>query len=105
MSASGPMPVVLIEWRPLVKGHLLGFAKIQLGALKISDVAVLCNTGRKWCNLPSKPMMDQDGTAKRDDGGKIKYVPLLEWSNKDTADRFSVSVIAAILEKHPDAFN
>ena len=99
------MPVTILEWKPLVRNTLRGFAKLQLGALTIQDCPVHDTQGRKWCGLPSKPMVDSDGTVKRDEGGKIKYVPLLQWATKAASDRFSDSVIAALQEKHPDAFN
>lgn len=103
MSAAKLMPVVILDWRPMRRNSLLGFAQIQLGALKIKDVTININTGRKWAGLPSKPMIDRDGNAMRNDQGKVRYVPLLEWDNKATGDRFSESVIAALEEKHPGA--
>lgn len=103
MSASKPMPVTILDWRPMRRNSLLGFAQIQLGALKIKDVTININTGRKWAGLPAKPMMDRDGNALRNEQGKVKYVPLLEWDNKGAGDRFSESVIMALEEKHPGA--
>lgn len=103
MSEQKLMPVVLLEWRPMRRNSLLGFAKIQLGALKISDISLNTSNGRTWANLPSKPMLNRDGQAMRDDKGKIRYSPMLEWNSKDTADRFSASVIAAVQEQYPDA--
>lgn len=97
------MPVIILEWRPLRKNSLLGFAKIQLGALRINDVAINTSNGRTWANLPSKPMVNRDGQAMKDEAGKIKYVPLLEWSSREASDRFSESVIASMNEAHPGA--
>lgn len=103
MSGSKPMPCTLIEWRPMKRNTLLGFAHVQLGALKIKDVTVNTSNGRTWANMPSKPMIDRDGQAMKNDQGKIKYVPLLEWANKETGDRFSEAVVAAIEAQHPGA--
>lgn len=104
MTAQGPMPITILEWKPLVRNTLRGFAKLQLGALTITDCPVHDTQGRKWCGLPSKPMIDGEGTVKRDDAGKIKYVPLLQWATKGASDRFSDSVVLALQQKHPDAF-
>lgn len=101
---SKPMPVTLLEWRPMVRNSLLGFAKIQIGALQISDVTVHSSNGKRWASLPSKPMVGADGVARKDDSGKIKYVAILGWSNKDTADRFSEAVTGAVEERYPDTF-
>jgi len=103
MSETKLMPVMILDWRPMKRNSLLGFAKIQLGALKISDVTVNTNSGRLWAGLPSKPMIDRDGAAMRNDQGKIRYVPILEWDNKGTGDRFSDSVVSALEAAHPGA--
>lgn len=103
MSGKGPMPCVLLDWKPMRRNSLLGFANVQLGALKIKDVAVNTSNGRTWANLPSKPMIDRDGNVTRDENGKIRYLPLLEWSSRESSDRFSEAVIAAVEEKNPGA--
>ena len=38
MSAAKPMPAICLGWKPLKRNTLLGFAKIQVGALVINDV-------------------------------------------------------------------
>lgn len=103
MSAAKPMPAICLAWRAMKKNTLLGFAKIQLGALTINDVSVNTSNGRTWANLPSKPMVDRDGNVVRTPEGKIKYVPLLEWATREASDRFSESVITAVEEKEPGA--
>lgn len=103
MSETKLMAVTILEWRPMKRNSLLGFASIQLGALKIKDVTVNTNSGRLWAGLPSKPMVDRDGNAMRNDQGKIRYVPLLEWDSKAAGDRFSASVVAALEVAHPGA--
>lgn len=103
MSETKPMPVVILDWRPMKRNSLLGFVKLQLGALKITDVTVNTSNGRLWAGLPSKPMIDRDGNAMRNEQGKIRYVPILEWENKGTGDRFSDSVVSALEVAHPGA--
>jgi trans-aconitate methyltransferase len=48
-------------------------------------------------------MIDGAGAAVRDDKGKIRYVPLLEWLDKDAADKFSQAVIEAVEREYPGA--
>lgn len=103
MSTTKLMPVQILEWRALRKNSLLGFASIQLGALKIKDVTVNTSHGKLWAGLPSKPMIDRDGAAMRNEQGKVRYVPILEWDSKETGNRFSESVVAALEETHPGA--
>jgi hypothetical protein len=52
----------LIEFQPLTKGALCGFAIIE-----------------PWASLPSKPQLDKDGRQKIGTNGRAAYVPFLEW--------------------------
>ncbi len=98
------MPVSLLDWKEMKRNTLRGFAKVRVGkALIIHDVTVHTSHGKRWASLPSKPMMAADGIAKKDDNGKIKYVSLIEWGDKDTADSFSEGVIQAVEREHPGA--
>ena len=74
------MPVSLLAWKSVKKNTLRGFATVRLGAsLSIKDVAVHTMNCKRWASLPSKPMLDADGNAKRNEAGKVQYVPVLEW--------------------------
>ncbi len=105
MSASSPsMPVSLLEWKPVARNSLRGFATIRLGqALRIADVAIHTSHGKRWAQLPAKPVLSADGSVKRDAVGKIQYVPILKWLDRDASDRFSESVIAAVEREYPGA--
>lgn len=98
------MPVSLIAWKPMRKNTLLGFAKVRIGtALAVADVTVHTKNGKRWASFPSKPLLTSDGTPKRGDDGRIQYVPILEWLDRETADRFSNGVLSAIEREHPGA--
>lgn len=104
MSTTTLMPVVIVDWKPLNRNTLRGFAKIRLGALIINDVAVhRYDADKAWASMPAKPIVRSDQTVKVNDQGKIQYVPMIEWADKAAADRFSASVIDALERKHPDA--
>ena len=96
-----PMPVQILEWKPVNKNTLRGFAKIKLGAMRIHDVAIHTKGDRSWAQLPAKPQIGSDGAVRKNADGKILYVPLVEWDNRETSDRFSASVIAALEEANP----
>ena len=96
------MPVALLEWKAVRKNTLRGFAKVRLGrSMSIKDIATHVKNGRRWVQLPAKPIINQDGTAKKDDAGKILYVPVIEWTDREAADRFSQAVIEAIDREYP----
>ena len=98
------LPVSLLAWKPMDRNSLRGFARIRLGkSMIISDVAVHCSHGRRWAQPPAKAQLDKDGIAKRDEKGKVAYVPVIEWTDRDASDRFSEAVIAAVEREHPGA--
>ncbi len=102
-----PPSVRLIEWRPLAKNSLRGFATVEfvpLG-LRIIDCPVLVSHGRTWCALPSKLQVDSSGRQKTDATGKALYVPVLQWRNRALSDRFSTAVVSAIRRAYPDALD
>ena len=99
-------PLSLLARKPIASGTLRGFAVVRIGkALKISDVAVHTGNGRRWAHLPAKPALDRDGSARRDDRGKVKYIPIIEWLDKTHADWFSNAVIEAVEREHPHALD
>jgi hypothetical protein len=94
--------IAVVAWKPLLKNTLRGFATIKLrNGLTIYDVAVHTSHGKAWASLPSKPILGADGQAQRDrESGKVRYVPMLEWPDRATADRFSAAVITAVEAAH-----
>jgi hypothetical protein len=103
-SASVAPGVTILEWRPLRKNSLLGFAKIQLpSGMVVSDVTVLASERGPWASPPSKPMISRDGAVLKDDNGKIKYAPVISFASKTLRDRFSHAVIEALRHSDPEA--
>ena len=99
------MPVTLIDWRPIRRNTLRGYAKVLLGsALMIADVPVNVTNGRSWAALPSKPIVI-DGRHAVDDAGKPLYQPVLEWASTSARNRFSAAVVAAVLQSFPAALS
>jgi hypothetical protein len=97
------MPLALIEWKPLKKNTLRGFATVRYGSLKIRDITVHASGDRRWAGMPSKPIVGSDGVAQKSDDGKLKYVPVMEWASREAADKFSEEVIAAVERENPGA--
>jgi len=94
------------EFKPFKRNTLMGFAVIKIDAMKltIKDVAVHEKNGKRWAQLPSKPMVSRDGAVLKDDAGKIKYSVIMEFDGKEVRDAFSAAAVAAVIEKAPDAF-
>lgn len=100
---SRALPLTLVEWRPFEKNTLRGFATVTVGALKIIDVTVHVLEDKRWCGLPAKPNIGRDGVANRDHRGRVRYSQMMEWINKDTAERFRQAVFDALERDYPDA--
>ena len=96
--------VKILDWRPLTKGALRGFAKIEMpSGMIISDVTVLTGANGPGASPPSKPQIGRDGTVMKDQTGKIKYTPIIEFTSKEVRDRWSAQVIEALRAQHPGA--
>lgn len=96
----------ILDWRPMRKNSLHGFAKLELpSGMVIADVTILAGERGAWASPPSKPMIDCEGAALKDQNGKIRYSPIIEFTSKEIRDRFSTAVIAALLESYPNALD
>jgi len=94
----------ILEWRPLNKGALRGFAKIELrSGMVISDVTILVGANGPWASPPSKPQIGRDGAVMKDAAGKARYTPIIEFSSKEIRDRWSTQIIDALRTSHPEA--
>jgi hypothetical protein len=92
-----PNRLRLLEWRPMSKNSLRGFATVELpSGLVITDVSLHSSHGKCWASLPARPQVERDGTVRRDPDGKIAYSPILKWRDRELADGFSAAVVAAV---------
>jgi len=105
--ARGPMNpgFRILEFAPVVKGALRGFAKIALpSGMIISDVMLLESHGKFWASPPAKPSLTREGAHMRGASGKGQYTPIITFVTKDRRDAFSAMVVAALREQRPEAF-
>jgi hypothetical protein len=74
-----------------------GFASVQVRELRrtIHDVALHEKNGKRWVPPPSKPMV-QDGQLIYGSDGRVRYVPVLELDDRETASAFSSACWAAL---------
>ncbi len=94
----------VLDWRPMRRNSLLGFVKVEMpSGMIVCDVSVLTGERGPWASPPSKPMIGRDGAALKDDNGKIKYQPVIDFASKDVRNRFSDAVVTALRAAHPEA--
>jgi hypothetical protein len=97
--------VKILDWRPLKKNSLLGFAKAEFpSGMVICDVTILTGERGPWASPPGKPMLDREGAALKDATGKLRYSPIIEFTSKSIRIRWSDAVISAMREAHPEVF-
>jgi hypothetical protein len=101
------MAIICEKWTPRRTNTLRGFADVLLTQtyLRIRDVAVHEKDGRRWVSLPARPMIDRDGAVLRDEQGKTRYAPILEFTDREASDEFSRACIAAVLAQFPGALD
>jgi hypothetical protein len=93
-----------LDFRPMRKGKLLGFAKIELpNGIRISDIPV--STGRQgaFATMPRRPILGSDGRQKPDSNARPQDVPFLERRNRDLSGRFADALVALVLKAHSGA--
>ena len=93
--------VTVIDFHPLQRNTLRGFATVHIDELKLTihDVAVhQHDNGKRWIGLPAKPIIDRDGNPKRSIDGKIEYARLFAFDTRAVSDAFAGAVIKALLE-------
>jgi hypothetical protein len=99
------LPMRILEFRPLRKNSLMGFAKIeQSNGLQIADVTILAGERGPWASPPSKPMFGSDGMVMKDANGKIRYVPIISFKDRATRDKWSAAIIEALRLSNPEVF-
>src|SRR3954453_21221200 len=96
--------VTILDWHPLRRNALVGFAKVELpSGMIISGVTILAGSNGPWASPPSKPQIGRDGTVLEDQNGEVEYSPIIEFKDKATRNRFSDAVIKALRAVHPEA--
>jgi hypothetical protein len=90
--------IAIIDWRPLERGTLLGFCRVKIERwhLTIDGIAIHARDGRRWAQLPSKPMLNSNRELEREPDGKPRYAKILWFDDRETADRFSAAVVSAV---------
>ena len=110
----GPAPIPaaerprvrLLDFRPVVKGALRGFAQVELPpGLYIPDAMLFTSQHKSWAALPSKPVLDADGRQKRDADDKLQYAPAVQWKSRELQERFWAALVQFVREQFPGAFD
>jgi hypothetical protein len=102
----GKLEIVCVDFKPLQKNTLRGFATIKIPVLRMvfKDVALHHKGNTRWAALPGKPQLSKDGVAIRGADGKIAYSPVFEFDDRQVRYAFSDAVVRAVEAFAPSAF-
>lgn len=101
---TAPLPTVS-DWKAIERNTLRGFFTAHLpSGMTLFENTLHYRDGHWWVMPASKPMLSKDGTALRDDAGKIRYAPIVSFESKLARDRFNTAVLTALRLAHPRAF-
>lgn len=102
-----PKPRIdVLDFSQVARNTLRGFVTVRYYRLTIRDCPVHQHAnGRCWVSLPGKPLLDRELSQKRDAFGKGVFVPVNEWPDRNTSDRFSEIVIEQVRARWPNAFD
>ena len=83
------MSSVKIEnFKPHVKNTLFGFVDVRLPCgLTICGVTLHRKDGSRWCGMPAREYLKDDGTKS--------WLPVIKFDSRQTADKFRDEVFAA----------
>jgi hypothetical protein len=91
--------VICISFNAFSSGTLRGFGDFHIAGWHFRILGCSCHRQNesRWVGLPSKPLFDkQTGLVLRDDGGKVKYVPVISFDDMSLLRRFSDASVAAL---------
>jgi hypothetical protein len=93
-------------WKERESGTLRGFFSASLpSGLELHELMLRHRDGSWWLSFPAKPLLGADGTALRDERGKVRYgTPLMSFASQDARERFKQAVLDALRLAQPEVF-
>jgi DNA-binding cell septation regulator SpoVG len=96
----------LLKWTSYPSGAMLGFASVQLpSGMIVHDLRPMRGKNGHWVALPSQKQIDRDGRPRTDANGKEIWRALIEFCDRDTANKFRDQIIDLIKRAHPEALD
>jgi len=92
----------LLDWRPVQRNSLIGFAQVQFGSgLIISEIAVHVAGSRVWAQPPARPWIEENKLILTETG-KPRWQPIIDFANHGVRASWSRQVVAALKEARPE---
>lgn len=96
--------MILLEYRPIRKGALLGVARVKLDnsrpALVLNEVKLFRAAAGFFTDLGSRPLL-KNGQPVLDNKGAPRYERLCVLADRDDSEKFTLQLVSLIREKFP----
>ena len=95
------------RWQPFRNpaGTMIGYLDVELpSGMTINGCKLMRSpNGKPWVAMPSERQVDRDGNPRLDANGKQPWSPIVEFANRDTANKFQQLILDALSRQYPDA--
>ena len=92
----------LLDWRPVQRNTLLGFARVQFGSgLIVSEIAIHVAGSRAWAQPPARAWIE-DNKLILTETGRPRWQPIIDFANHGVRASWSRQVLAALREARPE---
>jgi hypothetical protein len=92
----------LKKWVSHRSGPMLGFCSVQLASgMIIHDIRIMTGKNGLWVAMPAERQLGAAGRPRFDANGKLLFNQIIEFKDRQTADRFSATIVELVRRKHP----
>jgi hypothetical protein len=94
------------NFKAIPAGAMRGVCDVTLpSGLVLHRCSIFARDGRAWASPPSKQVIGRDGTVQKTAEGKVRYEPTVSFVDRQTQERWSNAVIAALRIVNPEALS
>lgn len=98
------MTCSIVEFRPLARKSLVGFATVRFASgLVLHGVGIHRAGTRIWASPPGAPRI-RDGVVIAGENGKPAYVPMVSFVSHGVRSSWSRQIIKAMQDARPELF-
>ena len=95
----------VIKFTPVSSGSMVAYVDIEMPSGMIGrDFKLMRGPASEfWLAMPAIKETDRDGNPVLNDKGKPRYREFIGFRDRQTRDKFTAAVLAAVRREHPEA--
>src|SRR5690242_1133015 len=94
------------NFKAISAGAMRGCCDVQhASGMVLHRCTVYAKDGKAWAPPPPKQVIGRDGTVQKTTEGKVRYEPTVSFVDRQTQERWSNAVIAALRIANPEALS